>query len=199
MPLLPPEPFVFPDDLLLQSGVCSDDEVRWWVLHTRPRAEKALARQILTRAIPFFLPLHQRQWRNRGRLFSSYLPLFPGYLFVHGSADAPQTALQTNQVARVIPVPDQTRFFADLQRVYQLMQSGLPLTPEERLEPGTLVEITSGPFAGMEGTILRRGTKLRFLVEVKFLKTGVSVEMDGCMFQPVIASRARETASAALA
>jgi transcriptional antiterminator RfaH len=150
---------------------------------------------MLSRDLPFFLPLYHRQWRNRGRLFSSYLPLFPGYLFLHGTADLPLAALQTNQVARVIPVPDQTRFCADLRNVYQLMQSGEPLTPEERLEPGTLVEITSGPFAGMEGTILRRGPRLRFLVEVRFLQTGVSVEMEGCLFQPVNPSGARQAAT----
>src|SRR5262249_9435503 len=133
------------------------------------------------------------------RLFSSHLPLFPGYVFLHGAPDAPQTAFQTNQVARVIPVPDQDEFLSDLRRVFQLMRSGAPLTPQHRLEPGAWVEITSAPLAGMEGTILRRGTKLRFLVQVQFLQTGVSVEMDGCMFRPLSPSGARAAAAAVVA
>src|SRR5262249_26511822 len=123
MPLLPQEPFVFPDDLLVRQEAAGAPDERWWVLHTRPRAEKALARKMLDQATPFFLPLYQRQWRNRGRLFSSHLPLFPGYVFLHGAPDAPQTAFQTNQVARVIPVPDQDEFLSDLRRVFQLLRS----------------------------------------------------------------------------
>ena len=85
MPLLPAEPFVFPDDLL-SSPAAADTAAGacWWVLHTRPRAEKTLARKCLRRRLPFFLPLHKRQWRNRGRLFCSHTPLFPGYVFLHG-------------------------------------------------------------------------------------------------------------------
>jgi len=189
MPLLPQEPFVFPDDLLTRPGTATDGDNSWWVLRTRPRAEKALARQMLARDVAFFLPLHHRQWRSRGRLFSSFLPLFPGYLFLHGTPDAPQAALKTNQVAQIIAVPDQGQLLVDLRRVHQMIRTGVPLTPEERLEPGTLVEIVSGPFAGMAGTLLRRGTQLRFLVEVKFLQTGVSVEMEVGMFRPVSPSR----------
>ena len=58
MPLLPLEPFLFPDDLL--SGELGQGPVEgpgcWWVLHTRPRAEKSLARSLLRRNHPFFLP-----------------------------------------------------------------------------------------------------------------------------------------------
>src|SRR5438552_12553615 len=68
MPLLPLEPFVFPDDLLEQPAAASEESGRWWVLHTKPRAEKSLARRLLRSTTPFFLPLCKRQWRHRGRL-----------------------------------------------------------------------------------------------------------------------------------
>src|SRR5438105_15606394 len=93
MPLLPMEPSLYPDDLFAGPAVAPDGAERWWVLHTRPRAEKALARKILARRLPFFLPLHHRQWRSKGRLQSSYLPLFPGYVFLRGDDDARVLAL----------------------------------------------------------------------------------------------------------
>ena len=52
--------------------------------------------------MPFFLPLHERHWRNRGRQFRSYLPLFPGYVFLRGTADERLKALETNLVANVL-------------------------------------------------------------------------------------------------
>ncbi|HLJ97933.1 MAG TPA: transcription termination/antitermination NusG family protein [Gemmataceae bacterium] len=184
MPLLPLEPFVFPDDLLDPAAVTPEGAAPWWVLHTRPRAEKSLARRLLRTTTPFFLPLCKRQWRHRGRLLCSYVPLFPGYVFLRADSQAVFKTLETNLVARVLPVPDQAQLHGDLARVYCLIASDAPLTPEERLKPGALVEITSGPLAGLEGKVLRRGKQLKFIVEVQFLQSGVSVEIESWMIEP---------------
>src|SRR5205823_5560159 len=155
------------------------------VLHTRPRAEKSLARRLLHRAHSYFLPLYKRQWPSRGRLLCSHVPLFPGYLFLQGDSDVRTAALETNLVARVLSVEDQVQLQSDLERVYQLMSAGLPLTPEERLEPGSMVEIISGPLAGLQGKVLRRGKHLKLFVEVQFLQRAVSAEIDAWMVQPL--------------
>src|SRR6516164_5481656 len=141
MPVLPLEPFVYPDNLLMQPFAPADPSWRWWVLHTRPRAEKTLARNLLKHQIAFFLPLFQRSQRFRGRLVTSHLPLFPGYVFLLGD----------NQ---------------------------------DRLLPGTPVEITAGPLAGLEGKIIRKGKRLKFIIEVHFLQRGASVEIDSWMIEP---------------
>jgi transcriptional antiterminator RfaH len=176
MPLLPPEPHLFPADLLDPQTASSPGQ--WWVLHTRPRAEKALARRFWARHVPFFLPLHKRQRRGRSRTLTAYLPLFPSYVFVRGGAAERLAALETNLVARVLEVPDQAQLLADLGRVHRLMALGAPLTPEAAPAPGTPVRIASGPLAGMEGTVLRSGGQWRLLVEVRFLHQGVSVELE---------------------
>src|SRR5947209_10918969 len=167
MPLLPLEPFIYPDDLFTQSPDKADP-LAWWVLHTRPRAEKALARKLLQARSRFFLPLHKRQWRNKGRLHQSYLPLFPGYIFLKGQREGIFESLSTNQIVRVLEVPDQRQLRDDLSRVYYLIAAGAPLAPEERLQPGAAVEITGGPLAGLDGKVLRRGTPLKVYVEVQF-------------------------------
>jgi transcriptional antiterminator RfaH len=194
MPLLPLEPFVFPQDLFAGAGPGAADGRRWWVLHTRPRAEKSLARRVLRRGLTFFLPLHKRQWRSRGRLLCSHVPLFPGYVFLHGDAAGRQAALETNLIARCLEVADQPGLYADLQRVHRLIVSDAPLTPEERLGPGSPVEIIAGPFTGLQGKVLRRGSQLKLLVEVQFLQRGVSVEIENWMLQPLGPARPKETA-----
>jgi transcriptional antiterminator RfaH len=185
MPLLPLEPFVSPQTLFAGDAPEAAGAARWWVLHTRPRAEKSLARRVLQRGLSFFLPLHKRQWRSRGRLLSSYVPLFPGYVFLHADAAGRQAALETNLVARCLEVADQPGLYADLRRVHRLIVSDAPLTPEERLGPGSPVEIITGPFAGLQGKVLRRGGQLKLLVEVQFLQRGVSVEIENWMLQPL--------------
>ncbi len=184
MPLLELEPFVSSDDLFTDLALTSDEGALWWVLHTRPRAEKMLARKLHERRHAFFLPLHKNQLRSNGRLRTSYLPLFPGYLFVRGDGGVRDFALATNQVARVLPVTDQAGLHADLAAVYQAMQSGMLMVPEERLQPGAHVEIVAGPLKGIKGTILQQGKETRFVIEVRLLQRGVSVALEGWMLQP---------------
>ena len=185
MPLLALEPSLFPETLLDAPVAEFGAAEQWWVLHTRPRAEKTLARQCVGRELPFFLPLYHKKWRSGGRTQNSYLPLFPGYVFLYGDAEVRQAALHTNLIASVIPVTDQEQLHADLVRVHRLIDAGSSLIPEDRLQPGSPVTVTSGPLAGLEGKVLRREKNLRFFVEVRLLQQGVSVELESWMIEPV--------------
>jgi transcription antitermination factor NusG len=192
MPVLPLEPFVFPEDLFQCTPGIEEASARWWVLQTRPRLEKSLARRLLSKHASFFLPLHAHRWRTQGRWLCSHNPLFPGYLFLHGDSEARLLAMQTNLVALCLPVVDQEQLWDDLSRVHRLITSGAPLTPEDRLQVGDPVEIIGGPLAGLEGKILRHGSKLRFCVEVQLLQRGVSVDIDRSMLRPGIIAQGHQ-------
>jgi transcription antitermination factor NusG len=185
MPILPIEPYIFPEDLLVTPEGHAEPACRWWVFHTLPRAEKCLARRLLSHNIRFFLPLYHRVWRRRDRLRESYKPLFPGYIFLQAGDQDWYKLLKLRLVARSIPVPDQSRLQQDLYRVFQLMTAGLPLAPEDRLVPGSWVEITAGPLAGLTGRFLRRGKRCKVFVEVEFLQRGVSVEIESWSIRPL--------------
>ena len=133
----------------------------------------------------YFLPTYRKEWRKNGRQFRSYLPLFPGYVFLYGTHEERMAALETNLVASVIPVRDQVQLHSDMNRVHRLITSGAPVTPEEMLEPGDPVRISRGPLAGLEGTILQRGKHLRFVVEVRMLGRAVSAEVENWMLEAV--------------
>ncbi len=186
MPLLPLEPSRYPDDLLQSGSPRADASAWWWVLQTRPRTEKALARQLFQRGLAFFLPLYAKQWRRRGRWLRSYVPLFPGYVFLYGDPLARLTALQTHLVARVLPVEDQCQLHTDLVQVEALLRAELPVTPADRLPPGSRVTITAGPLAGLEGKVLRRGKQWKLVIEVRLLQRGVAVEIESWMLQPAL-------------
>ncbi|HEX5272656.1 MAG TPA: transcription termination/antitermination NusG family protein, partial [Gemmataceae bacterium] len=154
MPILPAEPFLRPEDLFDSPAAPRPEGGRWWVLHTRPRAEKSLARQCVARQLSFFLPLRRHYTHSRGRTLTSYMPLFPGYVFLLADEDARVSALTTNLVVNCLPVPDQARLEDDLRGVHRLMLSGMTVVREEQLVPGTPVEIVSGPLAGLRGQVL---------------------------------------------
>jgi hypothetical protein len=190
MPLLPLETFLHPEDLLDESPLVPARAGHWWALFTKPRMEKALARRLLDRDVAFFLPQTKRRWQHGKRWLTSHVPLFPGYLFLHGDGESRLAALQTNLVTRTLAVTDQAGLEADLARVHRLMISGEPLDPEDRLLPGARVVITQGTFAGLEGRLLHRDGRLRFAVEVQLLQRGVSVVIESGMFQPLGDERA---------
>ena len=186
MPILPAEPCVYPDDLLQTcETIPSAVGEQWWVLHSKPRAEKALARRLRSRFVSHFLPLYQHSWRQRGRNHTSFLPLFPGYVFLYGADDARHLAVESNLIVRALPVADQQQLLTDLSRVYRLLSGNLPLTPENGFRPGVQVEITTGPFEGIRGKLLRNDGKIKLVVEVRFLQQGVSLEVEPWMVRAV--------------
>jgi transcriptional antiterminator RfaH len=168
---------IWPENLLDE-----DHEGNWWVLHVKPRSEKALARRCFNRQTSFFLP----QRRGRGRVKDAYLPLFPGYLFLFGAERDRIMALETNLVVNVLNVPNQSELFDDLKGIHRLIESGLRLLPEERLRPGMSVAIITGPLAGLHGTVIRHKNKTTLTVKVSFLQQGASVELDNWMVEPIL-------------
>ena len=111
-------------------------------------------------------------------LLSSHVPLFPGYVFLLGTWEERLRALATSRVVRVLEVVNQQGLWHDLKQIRCLLASGVAVNREERLEPGTRVEIRSGPLAGLSGKIVRTASGQRFVVEVDFIRHGASVLLD---------------------
>ena len=174
MPLLKREPDLFPQDLF-DLPVESHP---WWVAHVKSRQEKALARHLQPLGIPYYLPQREQKIRRAGRNFVSYLPLFPGYLFLRSTDDDRSAALRSNLVAQVIEVVDQSLLDAELGRLRTLQESGLPLVSHPYIEPGSAVSITDGPFRSYEGVVLRAKGRLRIVVSISMLRTSFTVELD---------------------
>jgi transcription antitermination factor NusG len=184
MPILSQEPSVFPETLL-DNGILEDISRRWWVLYTKARQEKSLSRDLLTRQVPFYLPLVRKTSMRRGRRFSSYTPLFSGYIFIFGSEEERLLSLKTNRISRILDVDDPEQLVHDLRQLRQLIASNAPLTVESRLEPGNRVRVRQGPLAGLEGTVLVRRGETRLLIAVDFLQQGASVEIDDFLLEPL--------------
>ena len=184
MPILAPEPSLYPEDLL-DGAACDPANRQWWVLYTKARQEKAVARELLGFNVPFYLPIVAKTSIWRGRRVRSHVPLFSGYVFLFGSDEERVRALMTNRISRVLTVYDPESLEHDLRQISGLIATKMPLTPEARLVPGDRVRVRYGPFEGLEGTVLRRGGETRLLVSVNFLQQGASVEIDDFMLEPI--------------
>ena len=136
-------------------------------------------RRLLRMEIPFYGPMIKRRSQSPGgRSRVSYVPLFPGYVFLHGSEEHRYRSLTTNCVSRCLEVGNGLELARDLRQIHQLITSDAPLTPEARLEPGMRIRVRSGSLAGLEGVVIKRRGAQRLLVIVHFLQQGASVQLE---------------------
>lgn len=181
MAILAHEPDLFPSDLLDHAELGRETDRAWWVIHTKPRQEKELARRLRRLDIWWYLPQVSRKYRSpSGRKRESFVPLFPSYVFLYGDAAQRLRILETGCSVHVLHVADGIQLTHDLQQIWRLTQTGAPLTPESLLEPGRAVRVKCGPFRGFEGRVFKRHSSTRLLVIVNYLQQGVSVELDEC-------------------
>ena len=178
MSALPPEQALFPEGLLDAPGPLEMEGRSWWALHTLPRQEKSLARDLIGLQVPFYLPLIVRNSVVRRRIISAHVPLFPGYLFLMASHEERLAVLGTGRVARTLSVAEPMVLWRDLRQIQRMLDSGDAIAPEQRLLPGMAVEIISGPMAGLRGRILRTASGRRFVVALHFMQQGVSALLD---------------------
>jgi transcription antitermination factor NusG len=179
MPILPAEPDMYPDDLWEGDAGRDGSDRRWYCLHTRPRQEKATARDLRARRVAFYLPQMVREDRTpAGRKTRSTLPLFGSYLFLFGDDLDRVEALKGNRLVNVLEVADQEGLVRDLRQIYQMLASGLAIEPEPSAPVGGRVRIASGPLTGLVGTVVRRGKRDQFIAVVKMLGLGATVALE---------------------
>lgn len=185
MPILQREDDIFPPDLLENTSLLDDSGLQWYCLYTMSRREKDLLRKLIAAGFACYSPMVPKRYRSpAGRLRTSYTALFPNYVFLLGDETSRLFALSTSCVSQVQPIND-TSLTADLRQIHAALQSGIPLTPEARLERGQRVRVSSGPFKDFEGEVLRREGKTRLLLRLNFLEQGASMELDEAVLQPV--------------
>ena len=186
MPALKEEPQLYPQDIFEEpTPVEISDESSWWVLHTRPRSEKALARMLRAKQTAYFLPQGKTKRYVQRRCVTTIKPLFPGYLFLYGSSKSYEIALQTRKVVSRLEVSDQRRLQEELAKLHFLITREVPLEAESGFAKGTQVEITEGSLKGLVGKVTRRDGVSRVILEIQMLNQGVSVQVEDWMLRKV--------------
>jgi len=162
------------------GAASSSLEPHWYAAYTSANHEKKVAAELERRSVESFLPLYNSVRRWKDRRVQLQLPLFPGYVFVHLAVQNRLRVLQVPGVAKLVgfgglPValPDE-----QLERLRAGLNGQLCAEPHPFLTAGRRVRVRSGPLAGMQGILLRRGGKALFVVSVELIMRAVAVEMD---------------------
>ena len=178
MPILAREPDIFPDNLLDEQTLCPAG-TEWYAIHTLSRREKDLMRRLRSLKIAHYSPMAETRNRSpSGRIRTSYLPLFRGYVFVRGTEDDRYNTVATGCVSNCLGVADALELVSDLCRIRLLNQEGTDICPEPKPLMGRQAVVISGPMAGVQGTITQTNSLHRLTVIVNFMQQGASVTID---------------------
>ncbi len=163
-------------------------QAAWYALYTRSRFEKKLMSDLAERSIEVFLPMREvlSRWKDRKKRI--WLPLFPGYLFVH-QVDTPANRY------RVLNVPGAVRFIGfngqtvpipqeQIDGVRLFLESHLAIDPYPYMQIGRRVEVIAGPLKGIQGKLVQKRGKFRFVLQVDLIRQAVSVEIDASDVRP---------------
>ncbi|MBA3480950.1 MAG: hypothetical protein H0T51_03950 [Pirellulales bacterium] len=160
----------------------------WAAAYCKPRQEKALARDLYQKQIPYFLPMVMKETSSGGRRRRNLYPLFPSYLFL--AADDTQTleALKSDRIVSLIRPPQggEKTFREELTALGTALRNfpdSLELQP--RLTPGVPARIRSGPMAGIEGIVLQVGSRHKLWMGVSCLGVGATVEIHPDLVEPL--------------
>jgi hypothetical protein len=157
----------------------------WWVAHTRPRFEKAVAFDLLAKRIPYYLPLVAHDRVSGGRKRRSMLPLFPSYLFFCGDAGARYEALTTNRIVQVIPVKDRERFVGELTLIERALSRDARLQVYPSVAIGRRCRVAAGQFEGLEGMLVERDRQTILVLQLSMLGSGASLEIEARQLETI--------------
>ena len=165
---------------------------KWFVIQTKPKNEKKVFTQITQKGIEAFLPLIEsiRYWSDRKKKIQ--VPLFPGYVFIHGDESERIRAISgTFGALRYIMFQRKPAVVSDLemQNIKISLQAPERVKVEEiNIVEGDLVEITGGLFKGLTGFITQIRGNYKVVVRIHELGASFSVQLNNSeikLLQPV--------------
>ena len=172
--------------LILTSA---EGQPAWYALYTRSRFEKKLMSELSDRSIEVFLPMREilSRWKDRKKRI--WIPLFPGYIFVH-QVDTPANRYRVLNVpgavrfvgfnSQTVPIPQE-----QIDGVRRFLEAKLAVDPYPYMKVGRRVEVIAGPLKGIQGTLVQKKARFRFVIQVDLIRQAVSVEIDASDVRPI--------------
>jgi transcription antitermination factor NusG len=160
-------------------------ELRWYVAHTKPRREKKLVEYGRRQGWATTLPCYDSVRKYRGKTVVFQKPLFPGYVFLWVRPGDKSAVRQSEHVAAVLEVFDQSTFERQLKDILHALETtdGVRLAPS--IGEGMKVRIRSGPLQGMEAWVEQRYGMSTVLLRLDFIGQAAAVRMEADFIEPV--------------
>jgi len=158
----------------------NDSELkRWFVLQTKPRKENIVLQQIEQKKIEVYSPFIEkiRIWSDRKKKIQ--VPLFSGYVFIHGDESERIKAI-TDTIGAMKYIYFQKRPAVVNDREIEIIKQAL-LSPEKisieekRIKKGDLIIVSHGLFKGMKGYVNEFRGKYKLTVNLEELSYSFNI------------------------
>lgn len=160
----------------------------WYAVFTVPQNEKSVVKHLDLRGVESFLPTYEtvRVWKNRQRV-KIVLPLFPAYLFVHIHSGERARVLQSPGVLQIVGNSRESIPLSDTE--VEFLRSDVfrqKIEPYRELVIGEKVRIKSGAMQGVHGTLVRRGSDMRFVLALELINQYAAVQVNAEDLEPLV-------------
>lgn len=125
----------------------------WYILRTKPRAEKKLQSYLSAWHCLSVLPSFTRVRKVQRRTVKTEIPLFPSYLLARLSDDERLRALCTNTILFAQPLANPRAVLHQLHQIMKAAKETEELRVVAPTETGAKVRVAQGPMKGLEGRV----------------------------------------------
>jgi len=171
------------------SQCVSQDELRWYALHTRARHEKAIERRLRDQGMETFVPTSMEVHRWSDRKKKVEVPLFSCYVFVRCALSA-EDRTRVYQVESVhgfvgtrgssLPIPDD-----QIESIQKVLTQTAPWRSYPFLKVGQRVRVRGGAMDGVEGVFLSENGDRSLIISIDAIQRSMAVRIDGYDVEPV--------------
>ena len=109
------------------------------------------------------------------------LPLFPGYVFLHGNRDDTFQIDRTRRLACILAVENQQQLHRQLDNLRKAIYVEACFDPYPYLSHGAWAEVKSGPYKGIQGKVDRETAPNKLILQVDLLRSAMALELDGSL------------------
>lgn len=150
----------------------------WYLLQTKPRQEFLAKENLARQGYSCYHPLLIKEKIVSGGVVLGQEPLFPGYLFVSIAEYQGWSAIRSTYGVRdlvrfggrAIPVPEEV--ITNLRERCQNQE-----LEHKKIKQNDLVEVKSGPLAGVNGIFKCKKSDERVIVLIQLLQKHLELEM----------------------
>jgi transcriptional antiterminator RfaH len=163
----------------------------WFVVWTRPRAEKKVEGRLAALGLTPWLPLvrERHRWSDRWREVD--MPLFPSYLFAEAEGEGWKSVLRTPGVLTLVKEAGHpARLTDEFVRGLRAAIAVGGAEPERVAEPegyavGDEVVVRDGPLGGLRGVVREVRGKRQLVIWVAQIGRGVAFTIGGAEVRAV--------------
>ena len=146
------------------------EELTWYAIYTRARAEKKAMAALQERQVEAWLPVQKSVRLRQGKKIWQDKPLIPSYVFVHLAPRQHDVVRFTPGISNIVSFHGSAIPVTEKEVQWLRLLEGHAAEVEQTGEvfaEGDKVEVIAGPFRSMQGTLceVRQNTRLAVTID----------------------------------